>query len=55
MPKQRDETDLILDQHLGYPWEEMPGWYQLGGRSLVDAVAAIGAHLKISGFTDTKE
>lgn len=48
----RDENDLILDQFLGYPWEEMPGWYQLGGLSLVDAVATIGAHLKINGFVD---
>lgn len=51
----RNEQDLILDQLLGYPWEDMPGWYQLGGRSLVDAVAAIGAHLKIDGFTDRAE
>ena len=51
----RNEQDLILDQLLGYPWENMPGWYQLGGRSLVDAVAAIGTHLKIDGFKDRAE
>jgi hypothetical protein len=54
---------LILDQ-LGGPgtgqgavdgktamWQ---GWEQLGSRTLVDGVAAIGAHLGISGFTDPK-
>ena len=29
-----------------------PGWKQLGDRTLVDAVAAIGAALKIDGFSD---
>lgn len=55
MSAKRNEQDLILDQLLGYPWEDMPGWYQLGGRSLVDAVAAIGTHLKIDGFKDRAE
>lgn len=31
------------------------GWEQLGDRTLVDAVAAIGAHLGITGFIDPKE
>lgn len=31
---------------------EFPGWPQLGDRTLVDAVAAIGAHLGLSGFHD---
>lgn len=31
-----------------------PGWKQLGDRTLVDAVAAIGAKLGISGFYDVK-
>lgn len=33
---------------------EYPGWAQLGGRTLVDAVAAIGAKLGIDGFKDPK-
>lgn len=32
-----------------------PGWAQLGGRTLVDAVAAIGAKLGIPGFYDPQE
>lgn len=31
-----------------------PGWPQLGGRTVVDALAAIGAKLGIPGFTDPK-
>ena len=31
-----------------------PGWPQLGGRTLVDAVAAIGAKLGLEGFYDPK-
>lgn len=30
------------------------GWAQLGGRTLVDAVAAIGVHLGLPGFADVK-
>lgn len=33
---------------------DYPGWEQLGGRTLVDAVAALGAKLGIEGFRDTK-
>ncbi len=33
---------------------EYPGWAQLGGRTLVDALAAIGAKLGIDGFKDPK-
>lgn len=50
-----NRTDLILDQHLGHPWREMNGWTQLGGRSIVDALAAIGEHLGIDGMKDTKK
>lgn len=50
-----DKTSLILDQLAGHPGEKFPGWPQLGGRTLVDAVAAIGAHLEIEGFTDTRK
>ena len=32
-----------------------PGWPQLGGRTLVDAVAAIGAKLGVSGMYDPKD
>lgn len=32
-----------------------PGWEQLGGRTVVDAIAAIGAKLGIDGFRDVKE
>lgn len=49
------KLNLILDQLAGHPGEKFPGWPQLGGRTLVDAVAAIGAHLEIDGFTDTKK
>lgn len=31
-----------------------PGWPQLGGRTAIDALAAIGAALNISGFKDPK-
>jgi len=31
-----------------------PGWPQLGGRTVVDALAAIGAKLGIDGFADLK-
>lgn len=41
------------DQQLRGP--DYDGWPQLGGRSLVDAIAAIGAHLAIPGFTNTQE
>lgn len=34
--------------------KSFPGWPQLGGRTLVDAIAVIGAHLGIPGFTDPK-
>ena len=34
---------------------EYPGWEQLGGRTVVDALGVIGAKLGIDGFRDTKE
>lgn len=52
---QDHRNDLILDQLVGHPWAAFPGWDQLGGRSLVDAVAAIGAHLEIEGFKDNRK
>lgn len=41
---------LILDQLVGHPGLKFPGWSQLGGRSLVDAVAAIGEALEVDGM-----
>lgn len=52
---QDHRNDLILDQLVGHPWASFPGWEQLGGRSLVDAIGAIGAHLEIEGFKDTRK
>lgn len=52
---QDHRNDLILDQLVGHPWAAFPGWDQLGNRSLVDAVAAIGAHLEIEGFKDKRK
>ena len=34
---------------------QYPGWEQLGGRTVVDALGVIGAKLGIDGFKDTKE
>lgn len=47
--------DLILDQLVGHPWGKWPGWPQLGNRSLVDAIAAIGAALNVPGMYDTQK
>ena len=33
---------------------QYPGWEQLGGRTVVDALGAIGEKLGIDGFKDTK-
>ena len=51
----RSKDDLTLDQLAGYPWQKWPGWPQLAGLSLVDAVATIGAHLGIEGFEDKRK
>lgn len=51
---QDHEHDLILDQLVGHPWAEFPGWDQLGGRSLVDAVAAVGEKLGVPGCYDPR-
>lgn len=47
---QADKVDLVLDQLAGTPWHEWKGWPQLGNRTLVDAIAAIGEKLGIDGF-----
>jgi hypothetical protein len=42
-----------LGAGVGQIWDQLlVRWDMLGGRTLVEAVAAIGAALKISGFTD---
>lgn len=48
----RSKDDLILDQLAGYPHEKWVGWDQLGGLTLVNAVATIGHKLGIDGFKD---
>lgn len=49
-----NRPDMVLDQLVGYPWKDFPGWDQLGGLSLVDAVATIGHTLGIDGFRDMR-
>ena len=50
---------LILDQLVGYEKRDgLPtfnGWPQLGGRTLVDAIAAIGEALDVPGCYDPKK
>lgn len=54
-PSERQALDDIREQMTGSRTPgEYKGWPQLGGRTLVDAVAAIGAKLGIQGFTDPK-
>lgn len=45
-----EKVTLILEQLAGHPAGKFEGWPQLGGRTLVDAVAKIGEHLEIDGF-----
>lgn len=52
MAKNTDQ--LILDQLTGPEGVDGPGWPQLGGRYLADAIGAIGEHLGIPGFKDTR-
>lgn len=52
---ERSKEDLILDQLAGYPHEEWSGWEQLGGLTLVNAVATIGHKLGIDGFKDMRK
>jgi len=48
-----NNTDqLILDQLTGPEGVDGPGWPQLGGRYLADAIAAIGAKLDVPGMYD---
>lgn len=52
---ERSKEDLILDQLAGYPHEDWTGWEQLGGLTLVNAVATIGHKLGIDGFKDMRK
>lgn len=54
MSSSRSVQDLTLDQLAGHPWQEWQGWPQLAGLTLVDAVATIGAALKLEGFKDMR-
>lgn len=50
-PRDRPVADLILDQLAGWPHERgYPGWDQLNGRTVVDALAEIGQALNIPGY-----
>lgn len=51
-PKERATVDLVLDQLAGYPGREFKGWEQLGGRTVVDALAAIGEKLGVDGMKE---
>ena len=51
----RSKEDLILDQLAGYPHDKWAGWEQLGGLTLVNAVATIGHELGIDGFKDMRK
>lgn len=50
-----DSATLALHQLAGPDAPREWGWPQLGGRTLVDAVAAIGENLGIEGFKAPKE
>lgn len=49
-----DVKDLRQQVTGGRDAGEYPGWEQLGDRTIVDALAVIGAHLNIPGFIDPK-
>jgi hypothetical protein len=50
VPLPRDTDGRIRDEWIQMRGDQGNGWPQLGGRSLVDAVAAIGQKLNIAGF-----
>lgn len=55
-PDERQSIDDIREQLTGARTPGLYiGWPQLGGRTLVDAVAKIGAALQIPGFQDPEE
>lgn len=49
-----DAKDIRQQLTGGRDAGQYPGWPQLGGRTMVDALAAIGAKLGIDGFKDPK-
>ena len=55
-PEQERKLDMILDQLAGQRERDgnqlFKGWPQLGGRTLVDGIAAVGTYLGIPGFKD---
>lgn len=54
-PEQAHQLDDIHGQLTGSPKAgEFPGWEQLGNRSLVDALAVLGAHAGLDGFRDPR-
>lgn len=54
-PEQAHQLDDIHGQLTGSPKAgEFPGWPQLGNRSLVDALAVLGAHAGLDGFRDPR-
>lgn len=54
-PEQAHQLDDIHGQLTGSPKAgEFPGWAQLGNRSLVDALAILGAERGIPGFFDPR-
>lgn len=53
-PSSSSQMDNVLDQLAGHPWREFPGWPQLGDRTIVDALAVIGAKLGVPGFKDIR-
>lgn len=48
-----DTKTAVRDNQIQLRGPSMQGWDQLGGRTLVDAVAAIGTHLGLPDFHDT--
>lgn len=57
--KNNEATTVAIEQQLAGPRERdgkqlYHGWPQLGGRTLVDGVAAIGTYLGIPGFSDPR-
>lgn len=54
-PAKKDEQmkpdyDKLIFEQLTGPGDDFRGWAQLGGRTLVDALAAIGEKLGVEGF-----
>ncbi|MFE6922905.1 C39 family peptidase [Nocardia sp. NPDC057663] len=50
VPQRTNTNDRVLDIWIQFLGFDGRGWPQIGGRTLVDAVAIIGQHLGIAGF-----